>query len=229
MSGVGLPPSSLRDAVQEHGWVVVSTSAAGGRPPTSSTVGLTARGLAEVVVVGLPEQVGGALVHEVADRMTRGEPLPDGVAVPGLLDDAAPVLATVAGPVTGLPACEVYGDAVRVRQLAWPDAEGRMPWQPGFAHPELQPALATSADGPHTQVLTSGRVVAGSAVLMVVRHDGLRLMDGTSDFDPGAAVVECLHDALDRDPSLAEAVAAVGEGQVAGRDAPGQPWLVLPW
>lgn len=220
---------SLRRAVVEHGWVVVSTPAQGSRPAVSSTVGLTGRGLAELVVVGLPEQVGGALVHDVAARLVDGRRLPDGVPLPDLVDGGAPVLATVAGAVAGVPACDVYGDAVRLRQLAWPDEDGRLPWQPGFAHPDLQPALATGPDDPHTQVLTSRRVAAGEPALMVVRDEGLRLLDGTSDFDPDAAVLECLHDALDRDPTLAEALAAVGEGEMAGRDAPGGAWSVEPW
>ena len=91
------------------------------------------------------------------------------------------------------------------------------------------PEQATGADDPHTQVLTSRRVAAGWPVLMVVRDEGLRLLDGTSDFDPDTALVECLHDALERDASLAEAVAALGEGEMAGRDAPGRQWEVEPW
>lgn len=219
----------LRKAVREHGWVVVSTPARPGRPATSSTVGLTGLQLAELVVVGLPEAVGGALVHDLARRLAAGESLPDGVPLTGLLDSGTPMLATVPGEVAGLPACELYGSTARFRQLAWPDDEGLLPWQAGFAYPELQPALAGGADGPHTQVLTSRPVMAGAPVLMVVRDEGLRLLDGTSDFDPDTATLECLHDALDRDPTLGEALASVGEGEVAGRDSPRGPWRVESW
>lgn len=222
-------PEALRRAVGEHGWVVVSTPATRGRPASSSTVGLTELGMAELVVLGLADDVGGALVREVAARLAQGELVPDGVPLAGVLDSGAPMLAPVAGEVVGLPACDLYGGAVRFRQLAWPDGEGLLPWQPGFAHPDLQPALAIAADGPHTQVLTSRKVVAGAPALMVVRDEGLRLLDGVSDFDPHAAIVECLHDAVDRDPSIGEAVASVGEGEVAGRDAPGRPWRVASW
>lgn len=229
MSTLDAGPPGLRQAVREHGWVVVSTSGRPGRPPTSSTVGLTDRGAAEVVVVGLPDAVGGALVHAVAGRLADGEVLLDGVPLAGLLDSGAPVLATVPGELVGLPACGLYGRTVRFRQLAWPDDAGLLPWHPGFAYPDLQPALAAGADGPHTQVLTSGAVVAGAPVLMVVRAEGLRLLDGTSDFDPGTAVLECLHDALERDPTLSQALALVGEGQFAGRAAPGRSWRVESW
>jgi hypothetical protein len=156
------------------------------------------------------------------------------------------VLIRVSEPVL-LPACELYGERVSARQLVWPDAEGRMPWHPGFAHPDLQPLLGEPPpppparvaapeppvwpldDDPHLQVLTSRPVARdGAPVLLVVRGgDGeLRLLDGASDFDSDAAVVECLHEALERDLSLADAVGALRPGQMAGRDDVAGPWQI---
>jgi hypothetical protein len=240
----------LRSAVRTHGWVVASSPADGARPDTTSTVGLTARGLAELVVLGLPDDVGGALLNELAARIVDGAPTDDGVPLPDLLDGAAaPVLLTVDGAVAGVPACEVY-DEVRLRQLVWPDADGRFPWHPGFAHPDLQPLMAdpppTPAphvdaappaewpldDDPHRAVLTSRHVAeSGSVVLMVVHTEEgeLRFLDGASDFDPTAAVAECLHDALARDLTLAEAVRPLQPGRVAERDGQDDAWRFDDW
>ncbi|HWG93972.1 MAG TPA: DUF4262 domain-containing protein [Mycobacteriales bacterium] len=231
----------LREAVAASGWVVVD-----GPGDAASTAGLTARGLPELVVLGLPAETGGALLHALGTRLAAGERLVDGEPVPGLLDGPPPVLVRVTAPVPA-PATELYDDVV-LRQLVWPDAEGRYPWHAGFAHdqPVLGPpppppvSLAEAgtalpswplAEDPHTPVLTARPVAAGAPALLVLRDDdgGLRLLDGESDFDPSAAVEECLHDAVDRDPSLVAAVAAVEPGQAAERDAAGDPWTVADW
>jgi hypothetical protein len=236
----------LRRAVDEHGWVVVSSPAGGGRPTVSSTVGLTDQSLPELVVLGLPEQVGGALLHELVERELAGFGSPDGVPVPDLLEGGTdPVLIPVVGQVSGVPACEVYGDAVRLRQLAWPDDAGLLPWEPGFAHPDLQPVMGEPPhegaadlgdwplpDDPHLQVLSSPAVAEGGAdvLLVVCTDDGeLRFLDGGSDFDPDAAVVECLHDALARDLTLVDAVRPLLQGQVAERDQVGAAWRIGDW
>jgi len=241
-------PDDLRRAVAEHGWVLVTEPAGRGRPAVASTVGLTENGTPELVVLGLPEDVGGALLHEVVERHLAGFDDGDGVPLPDLLDGAPPTLLPVHGPVAGLPACELYGARVRLRQLVWPDDEGRLPWHPGFAHPDLQPLLAEPPpapvtvaeagqewplpDDPHTAVLTSARVARGDAPVLLVEclDDGeLRFLDGVSDFEPSRAVLECLHDALERDRTLVDAVRVLQPGQVAERDELGEPWQVEDW
>jgi hypothetical protein len=245
-------PDDLRRAVAEHGWVVVTTPARGDRPTVTSTVGLTEQDVPELVVLGLPEEIAGALLHEVAERLLADFGEDDGVPLPDLLDgEGDPTLVTVHGPVVGLPACELYGQDLFLRQLVWPDAEGRLPWHPGFAHPDLQPLMAepplphaqvTTAsadlpewplpDDPHVQVLTSRKVAEqGLPVLLVTCTDDSELwfLDGVSDFDEDAAVVECLHEALERDLTLVDAVRPLQPGQVAERNAVGEPWTLDEW
>jgi hypothetical protein len=241
--GVMTGSSDLAAAVGRHGWVLVSTPAGGRRPAMTSTVGLTAQGLPELVVLGLPEQVAGPLLHEVAERCLADVVEPDGEPVGGLVEGPPPVLLGVDGVVAGLPAGELYGDAVRVRQLVWADDTGHLPWHPGWRDPSAQPLLGAPPaptvhvaqelpqewpldDDPHLQVLTSRRAAAGAPVLLVLRDDGggLRFLDGESDFDPRAAVLECLHEALERDLTLVDGVRLIEAGGVAERDAVGAPW-----
>ena len=219
----------LRQAVDAHGFVVVREPEA----EASSTAGLTASGLPELVVLGLPAEVAHALLDELARRLLAGEDPDDGAPLPDLLEGPAPVLLTVTTPVDGSPAAGLYGELVRMRQLVWPDPEGRLPWHEG-ADTAAQPLLGTPPEwpleeDPHLQVLTSRPVALdGQPVLLVQRTDDgeLRFLDGTSDFDPDRAAVECLHDALERDLSLLAAVRLVAEGETAERDDLGAPWTL---
>lgn len=238
-----MPLDELHRRVEEHGWLVVSGPLGADLPAATSTVGLTARGLPELAVVGLDPATGGALLHEVAARLTSGRVLVDGDPVPGLLDAGTdPCLDEPVRPLVPLPAADLYGDAVVVRQLVWADAQGRLPGDPGFAHPDLQPLvpgepLSGPADDtprewplehdPHTEVRTSfPAAVHGEPVLIVCRDDdgGWLFLDGASDFVEARAVPECLHEALERDLSLVDAVARLAPGDTAERDRPGLPW-----
>lgn len=135
-------PEELRAAVAEYGWVVVSAPAQDDLPESTSTVGLTGRGLPELLVLGLERDVAGALLHELATRLLDGEIVVDGETVPDLVEGSAdPTLDGMIIPDVALPAVAVYGDRVLVRQLLWPDADGLLPGDEGFAHDDLQPLL----------------------------------------------------------------------------------------
>jgi hypothetical protein len=234
----------LHSAVAEHGWLVVSGPLGDALPQVTSTVGLTARGLPELAVSGLDADTGGALLHELAGRLADGEVVEDGAPVHDLLDGADPCLDEPVRPAVALPAGDLYGDAVVVRQLVWPDAEGRLPGEPGFAHPALQPLLpgeplVAPDDGlpsqwplqhdPHTEVRSARPVVEqGLPVLLVLRDPdgGWWFLDGVSDLVEDEAVAECLHDSLERDLTLVDAVARLEPGDEADRDRRGTPWRV---
>jgi hypothetical protein len=238
-----IPVDELHRAVQEHGWLVVSGSLGQKLPQVTTTVGLTARGLPELAVAGLDASTAGALLHELAGRLASGQVVGDGAPVRDLLVSGAdPCLDEPVRPSVPLPAADLYGSAVVVRQLVWPDEQGRLPGDPGFAHGDQQPLLPgdpleAPADDlprewplaldPHTEVRSSRPVAElGLPVLVVCRDvDGSWLfLDGVSDFVEEQAVTECLHDALERDLSLVDAAAVLTPGDEAERDRPGLPW-----
>lgn len=238
------PVDDLRREVQRHGWLVVTGDLGEGLRAVTTTVGLTARGLPELAVAGLDPETGGALLHELAGRLTAGQVVGDGAPVRELVASGAdPCLDEPVRPQVPLPAADLYGAAVVVRQLVWPDAEGRLPGDPGFAHADLQPLLPGAPldegtdDGaprewplphdPHTEVRSSrGVAEQGLPVLVACREDdgGWLFLDGVSDFVEAHAVTECLHDALERDLSLVDVAARLQPGDEAERDRPGLPW-----
>lgn len=224
-------PADLVAALEEHDWLVVH-----GPGAASSTAGLARQDLPELVVLGLPPEVGGALLHELAEHLLAGEPVPDEQPLGWLVEGGRPpVLLPVPTPPE-MPAVQALGRPVQVRQLVWADDAGRMPWEPG-ADATGQPLLGPPPldwplpDDPHLPVLVSGRVVHDALpVLRVLCSEtgDLAFTDGVSDFDPATAVTECLHDTVARDLSLIEAVAPLEPSSVAERERPGTPWRVVP-
>jgi hypothetical protein len=96
----------------------------------------------EVCVFGLSPVACRGLFDLVADALAGGTELPIGPAFIGLLDGGQPcaLLPVDAASSVGLfPALaehhELAGhppDAFRMVQLAWPDGDGALPWEPGF-------------------------------------------------------------------------------------------------
>lgn len=139
-SEVGEGPETLL-RVAARGWVVVAVAPEASREERHHhTVGLTAQGLPEVVVHGLPFEVGGAVLDEVARRMLTGE-AEVGARLPGVLEGVDVVLVPtrrLLSPLTALT--DAYG-RVPVLQLVTPDLDGRFPWEPGFDTTFAQPEL----------------------------------------------------------------------------------------
>lgn len=109
------------------------------------TVGLTAHGLPELVVVGVRAEQAGRLLARWGDYL-----LDESLVLPGEALTSGPFTmeaVEVARPGDHLLLATVlYGDAVRALQLAWCDSAGRWPWQPGHrARRAGQPLLGERA------------------------------------------------------------------------------------
>ena len=120
----------LRDLVARGRFAVQSVEGSRTSAELSYTVGLTAYGLPELVVVALRP----AEAHELLARW--GDYLLDeSLVLPGEALTSGPYVmeaVEVARPGDHLQvAAALYGDRVRALQLAWCDSAGRWPWQPG--------------------------------------------------------------------------------------------------
>lgn len=96
----------------------------------SYSVGLTAHGLPELVVVGLRRTDASQLIQVWGDYL-----LDESLVLPGETLESGPFVleaVEVERPEDHLRvAVALYGDAVRGLQLAWADDRGRWPWQAG--------------------------------------------------------------------------------------------------
>ena len=139
------PLDDQRAKIDAYGWAVRNVSDSDPAKCLSYTVGLTAHGHPEVLMTGLPPEVGTAFLNIVGEIVVReGGRFAAGEATTELADGPAmPVLSVL--DKTDLTAAEaIYGD-VQALQIVWTDSAGRLPWEPGYANPPGSQRLL----GPH--------------------------------------------------------------------------------
>ena len=137
---------ALRDKiawmVETSGWALEPVAAQPELDPPipgySYTIGFEqAYGFPEVCVVGLTPVASRGLVGLVADLLAGGTDIPIGDMFTGLYDGG---LRSALLPVDVAACASLFESATawyggldyRVVQLAWPDRNGWMPWEPGF-------------------------------------------------------------------------------------------------
>ena len=141
------PLDELRSLIDQHGWAVRNVADPDPANCFSYTIGLSAHGHPEVVMTGLPPDVGQAFLNIAGDLVVNG----DGSFVTGEttteLADGPPMPILEVTDRSGLTAVEaIYGE-VRAVQIVWTDSRGHLPWEAAYANPPgSQPLL-----GPRTQ------------------------------------------------------------------------------
>lgn len=137
------------EIIQQFGWAVVHVLPADEDPPGTVpfayTVGLTAAGRPELIIAGLPPDLGHQLLNELAARVhEEGARFQHGRRVTDLIVEQDVVI------LTGAPTPELWPGAalarygrpkVRLQQLVWPDPENLFPWQPGYPAEEFHQPL----------------------------------------------------------------------------------------
>lgn len=120
--------------IARDGWLVQAVGGSRLYAPLAHTVGLTARGLPELVVTGVGDQPAAALLNAVATECALHGRRPghgDSLDLTG----TGPRVELVELPqpdVHLLLAVDVYGPAVRGLQLVWADGRGAWPWERDF-------------------------------------------------------------------------------------------------
>ena len=138
------PVDDLRAKIGTYGWAIRNVADVDPEKCLSYTVGLTAHDHPEVVMTGLPPEVGTAFLNNVGEIVVReGGRFTAGEATTELADGPAmPVIAVSdKGDLTAVDA--IYGDVPAV-QVVWTDSGGRLPWEPDYANPPgSQPLLGS--------------------------------------------------------------------------------------
>jgi hypothetical protein len=128
-----------RQVIAKHGWMVQGVFPTEAVPgvPFAYTIGLSAAGLPELVIAGLPAENAAVILNAAArTHLTRqfqpGEVIGDAAQVP---------LFVIAAPHAEIQqARNLYGDEVSALQLVWPDENGHYPDEPGWTMPpDAQP------------------------------------------------------------------------------------------
>ena len=122
--------AEVRATMLEHGWAVQFVE--DDRVPFAYTVGLTGRGLPELLVTGLPPQRAARLLNRVAQTAVGGDPPTAGAQFTVRAGPLVEVV-EVEHPDAHMDcAVAFYGSKLRALQLVWADARGRWPWARGF-------------------------------------------------------------------------------------------------
>jgi len=134
--------------IARYGWAVTAVLPTPTEPctPFAYTVGLTEHTQPELVIAGLDPLIAQALLNDLAQRVVEhGQRLTHGQRLHDLIAGYDAII--VDGPITGdlYPGTAIgrYGPGlVRLRQIVWPDPDGRFPWEPGYTYPpHAQPLL----------------------------------------------------------------------------------------
>jgi hypothetical protein len=129
------PLEDLRQKIAAHGWAIRNVSDADPEKCLSYTIGLTAHGHPEVVMTGLPPEVGSAFLNIVGEIVVReGGRFTAGEATTELADGPAMPVIVVADKSELAAVSAIYGDAPAL-QIVWTDSGGRLPWETGYANP----------------------------------------------------------------------------------------------
>lgn len=121
--------------IDVQGWAVRNVSDSDPAKCLSYTVGLTAHGHPEVVMTGLPPEVGTAFLNIIGEIVVReGGRFTSGEATTQLADGPAMPVIEVSDRSDLTAVDAIYGD-VPVLQVVWTDSHGHVPWEPGYANP----------------------------------------------------------------------------------------------
>lgn len=141
--------ATLRRCIDARGWAVQVVERDRAHPPWAYTVGLTVRGLPELVVTGMPVLAAGRLLDDTAEHLSHScVPSPGRrFSLPG-----GPLLEVVrvARPWAHLlVSARLYGEGIAALQLVHADESGRWPWDRSYAGVlGGQPVLGVRASPP---------------------------------------------------------------------------------
>jgi hypothetical protein len=141
--------------VQTHGWHVVKVMGDSEGPAFAYTVGLQhSFHHPELIVVGLPLDVGHAILNTAGESVRRGTRHAAGQQADGILEGRACTFREMPESqfenYLGWALWFYDGPIFSALQLIWPDGDHRWPWDPSVdaEFREMQPVIADEGDPP---------------------------------------------------------------------------------
>lgn len=121
----------VRTLIAAHGWAVLSQERVGANPPFSYTVGLAAKGIPELIMVGLEPATARSALNRIANRLAAGESLMCGQPlleiIPGMAVVPRSVPPDVAEKMMRFTHLLAMSKPWSASQIVWPDPAGRFP------------------------------------------------------------------------------------------------------
>jgi hypothetical protein len=133
--GLDAVRKNIADIIAQQGWAVITIQADVNAPAHSYTIGLTDKGLPEVIIFGLPAEDATSLLGNIAHQLVDGLSYSENTPLTKVFAGANAYLKPVAGPAARENlrlASEFYPEGIAGLQLVWPDETGLFPWQEGF-------------------------------------------------------------------------------------------------
>jgi len=124
---------SIQDKIDTYGWSCVGVFDPDGNDPSFTyTVGLAAHGGAEYMIAGLDPHQATPLLNDIGARLTDGERF-DEYSDSLLIDFRVRFVDMTGNHQANVARDYWWGNevALRVRQVLWPDPQGRLPGEAG--------------------------------------------------------------------------------------------------
>lgn len=123
-----------RSLIATYGWAVQHVPGGASQPPFTYTIGLKAtHGHPELFVAGLPDEIAARIVNEVGERIRDGATFAAYGRYGGILTAYDVIMLPIPEASTRdefVLARRLYPDLTfDALQIAWPDADGRFPWE----------------------------------------------------------------------------------------------------
>ena len=149
----------MADTIRRRGWAIQYVGGeecsrpgcdcpAGDEPPFAYTVGLFGLAHPELLIFGVPPAVAAGVLNDLGERVRGGEALLPGQLITfdnwphRIVPEPVPNPGDIVFSANRFY-CRPDEFSVPVLQLSYDDAEGRFPWDDGYAAPEMQPRPGT--------------------------------------------------------------------------------------